>query len=319
MDIVACTDKGFVMPTGVMMYSVCDNNADIPITFHIIVDGSVTESDKSSLKDTISVFLNKTISFYKVDADFFEKYPKRPDHQTITNATYYRLVLADILPSNIDKVIYLDGDIICRYSLLPMWNIDIRQYAVAACPDSSEPIIEINNYLNLHPWSGYFNAGVLLINLKYWRDNNVTDSFLSFIEEHGNILKCQDQGVMNYILNERKLMLPIKYNLVGALLCTMPQSFHQKYQNQLVEAINDPVIVHFTHNKPWFIGCRHPYRNLFYKYQLQTLWKDTPLLERRPIKIRIIKFFSGFLRKLKLIPELPPYGKGYLPNLKQLD
>lgn len=76
MDIVACTDKGFVMPTGVMMYSVCDNNADIPITFHIIVDGSVTESDKSSLKDTISVFLNKTISFYKVDADFFENIPK---------------------------------------------------------------------------------------------------------------------------------------------------------------------------------------------------------------------------------------------------
>lgn len=50
MDIAACTDRHFVMPTGVMMQSVCVNNPDVDIVFHIIVDDNVTQKEKVSTK-----------------------------------------------------------------------------------------------------------------------------------------------------------------------------------------------------------------------------------------------------------------------------
>ena len=54
MDIVACTDTKFIMPAGVMMYSVCYNN-NSPIDFHIIIEASVTENDKNDLENNICV------------------------------------------------------------------------------------------------------------------------------------------------------------------------------------------------------------------------------------------------------------------------
>ena len=66
MDIVACIDKRFVMPTGVMMYSVCVNNPDMDIVFHIIADNSVTSRDKCDLEETVTAFRGKQIVFYLV-------------------------------------------------------------------------------------------------------------------------------------------------------------------------------------------------------------------------------------------------------------
>ena len=63
MDIVACTDNNYVMPTGVMMYSVCCNNSDVDIVFHIIISDVGTE-EKEKLIKTIKPFKNKSIIFY---------------------------------------------------------------------------------------------------------------------------------------------------------------------------------------------------------------------------------------------------------------
>ena len=110
----------------------------------------------------------------------------------------------------------------------------------------------------------------------------------------------------------------MKYNLASGWLWRVPGTSVEAFRDQIDEAIKDPVIVHFTtSNKPWMTICRHPYRKIFLKYKSQTLWKDTPLQENRPLKLRIIKFLSGILRKYKLMPE--SYGKEFLPNLKTLE
>ena len=97
MEIVACTDTHFIMPTGVMMYSVCVNNADEPITFHIVIDKGVTERQKDDLRKTVHAFPHKSVAFYCVDGANYEKLPKREKYPSITQATYYRLDLAKIL------------------------------------------------------------------------------------------------------------------------------------------------------------------------------------------------------------------------------
>ena len=91
-DIVACTDKWFVMPTGVMMYSACVNNPDVDIVFHVIHDDSVTSKNRRDLEETVTVFKGKSIAFYHVDVTKFPCFPNLTISSHVTQACYYRLM-----------------------------------------------------------------------------------------------------------------------------------------------------------------------------------------------------------------------------------
>ena len=309
MDIVACTDKYFVMPTGVMMKSVCSNNKESSINFHIVCDESIKEKDKEDLESVIKDS-NSNIFFYSVNGIEFDDMPAL-DNASVTKAAYYRLELAELLPESINKVLYLDGDIIVRKNLDDLWNMNISEYALAAVPD---------NNMDLDLRSGYFNSGVMLVNLKYWREHNLREDYYRFIQDHPDQIKLWDQDVLNNVLKDQKLLLPVKYNLACGWLWKKSGTNLEDFKDQIDDATNDPVIIHYTiPNKPWTTNCRHPYRNIFLKYKSQTIWKDIPLVENRPLKLRIIKFFSGILRKYKLISLLPPYGNEFLSNLKSIE
>ena len=181
MEIVACTDKSFIMPTGVMMKSVCLNNKDSIINFHIVCDDSIKEKDKEDLKSVIQCSYSNFF-FYFINGIEFDDMPAL-DNAPVTKAAYYRLELAELLPESIDKVLYLDGDIIVRRSINDLWNTDISNYALAAVPD---------NNIGLDLRSGYFNSGVMLINLKYWREHNLREEYYRFIKNHPDRIRFWD-------------------------------------------------------------------------------------------------------------------------------
>ena len=307
MDIVACTDKWFVMPTGVMMYSVCVNNPDVDIVFHIIHDDSVTSKNRRDLEETVTVFEGKSITFYHVDVTKFPSFPNVTTRTAITQASYYRLMLSEILPKTIHKVLYLDGDIIVRHSLLPLWNTDLKEYAVGAVP-GSEGNPEHYHRLNYPSQLGYFNAGVLLVNLEYWREHDVVKDFMYIIQEYAQKLQVHDQDVLNVAFSDNKKILPLKYNMHGGFLRKLPEYDYKKYEKEVEEARKDPVIVHFIEEKPWNRYSRkpkHPFASTFFKYQSQTKWKGVKI-DKRPYKIRVINFVADILRKYGLKSPLPP-------------
>lgn len=317
-DIVACTDDGFVMPTGVMIYSACMNNQDAELTFHVLID-RVSSANKEKLQEVIKPFPGMSIVFYDVEKLDKSVIPKLDKTDYVTIAAYYRLFLTDFLPSTIQKIIYLDGDIIVRHSLLPIWNTDVDGYAIAAAPTVTTDLTDCYKRLEYSQELGYFNSGVLLINLAYWRENNLTASYIDYMIKYPERCVHYDQDVLNYMLRLCKKDLPLKYNVVANFLYQEKESVGEKYVDQLDDAIHDPAILHFTVGKPWKASCRHPYRSTFFKYQAMTLWKDTPLQEDRPLSFRIKKTIGKVLRKLHIIPELPPYSKGFMPGLKPLD
>ena len=164
MEIVACTDKNYLMPCGVMLCSICFNNQSENISFHIVSDNSLDEKAQQSLRKIINAYSNnKTIHFYKVDSENFHNLPrldKTNPKNYITEATYYRLYLTKILPHDIDKVLYLDSDIIVRHSLKSLWDTDITDYCVAVIPDVAEGLIDKYNRLRYPQTKGYYNSGV---------------------------------------------------------------------------------------------------------------------------------------------------------------
>ena len=95
-QIVACLDKDFVLTTGVMMCSICVNHPDVGIDFHLICDESVTENDKKDLEETVLKYPGKRTIFYNIDSQLSNKFPCRKG--LLSQATYYRLFLTEILP-----------------------------------------------------------------------------------------------------------------------------------------------------------------------------------------------------------------------------
>ena len=298
MHIAICLDKDYVIPTGVLMYSACVNNQDMDIVFHILIDESVTEKEQQDLRDIINKFEGKRVIFYPIKSMTALSFPLIKKH--LTRAAYYRLFLSDILPSTIEKVLYLDGDIIVRHSLLPLWNTDITNYAAGAVMDVCDGDIKIYNRLRYPYRKGYFNSGVLLINLRYWRDNNIVTEFTEYLNAYPERIMQEDQDVMNVVLQDKKLKLPVKYNLQTAFLTNDPFWDYWKYESEVKMGIDDPVIVHYTSKwKPWYANLPfpHPYRNTFLKYQCQTKWKNCSL-DCRSLYMKIRNYLGGVLRKV---------------------
>lgn len=302
--IAACLDKGYVMPTGVMIYSACVNNPDSDIDFHLVVDESISENDKKDIIGTISKFVGKRALFYNVNSNVSKNLPLI-NAKWLTHATYYRIFLPEILPDSVNKVIYLDGDCIVRHSLIPLWSTDMSEIAIGAVFNATDSVDRYNR-LRYSPDLGYFNAGVLLINIDYWRKHNITNSLTEYISRYPERIIFEDQDVMNAVLKESKMSLHPKYNFQTDMLRHTPCFYYWKYEDEVKEAIADPVIIHFTsREKPWYVYMRnpHPYKNSFVKYQNQTKWKGLKI-EKRPFKKRIRNCIGDLLRYITILPPL---------------
>ncbi len=290
MDIAICLDKNFVIPSGIMMTSVCENNRSENICFHI-VSADLTEEGKEDLRE-IAERYQAGINFYPIDDKLTARLPigqKWQSYHMQSIASYYRLFLSSILPENIEKIIYLDGDIIVNSSLRELWETDMEGYGMAAVPD----VLFCRDYhssrLGYEQSKGYCNAGVLLLNLKYWRENEIEKACLDFVESSAEKIICHDQDVLNWIFRDRKILLDLTYNVQQDFLYSKKhQKLTEEFSTQLDAAQKSPVIIHYIYGiKPWHKECLHPYRDKYLKYRALTKWSGLPLQ----------KYFDGSSRK----------------------
>ena len=302
MNIALSTDHNYIMPAGVMICSVCVNHPNCDIEFHVICNNDVTESDKNDLRRIVDEY-RKTIVFYKIDfpvPDCFSVGKEgQPKH--ITLASYYRFFLPQLLPDSTDRVLYLDTDLIVRHSLVDMYYSDMDSVGLLAVPNNQEGNILHYNRLRYPSHLGYFNAGVLLINLSYWRDNDSYNQAVEYATQNPEKLKFHDQDILNYIFRQAKKNLPLKYNLQYDFFLKEPRISYV-YEKELEEAIKDPVIIHYNiKDKPWRKKCKHPYKDEFLKYRGFTKWAKEPLWPALPVtwrkKIRNVLIWLKILKK----------------------
>ena len=277
-EILVSADNNYVMPTGVMLTSLYENNKGEHISIHLMTDKSFTDKSKNSLRKIVES-RGGSISFYKMDDDLFRDFPLGEDYQSahITSmTTYYRLFSTEILPQTIDKIIYLDGDIIVRDSLRELWDTTIDGYPIAGVPDTENCTVSHYNRLRYPQSLGYFNAGVLLINLKYWRDHHIVNEFLQVVKDKRSILRCHDQDILNLLFRENKIVLPLKYNMQNCFLfCREQVPLTWVFDEQIKEGQQHPVIIHFSAcPKLWHSDSHHPYKAEFVYYRNMTEWKN---------------------------------------------
>lgn len=215
MDIVHCIDDGYVAQCGVTITSVCVNNVNEVILFHILTT-DLSASNREVLKKIVDKYRQKII-FYNVDEHLLSKCPVREgDHVSL--ATYFRILMPDILPKNLNKVLYLDCDLLVCKSIKSLWDTDILNYSLGAVYDGGTDDIRTYNRLKYDSLQGYFNAGVLLVNLAYWREFQISNKLLMFIEQYPERLMFWDQDALNSVLIQTTKILPFKYNMLDAFI-----------------------------------------------------------------------------------------------------
>lgn len=276
--IVLCaTDNRYAPYCGIMLTSLLENNKDIGLKVYVLINGKISNSNKRKFQE-LSGYYGCFLEFVVVNEDSLSPFvPIFTTNHVITLPTYYRLLAAELLPSSVHRAVYLDCDMIVRGSLRPLLDVDLNDVAVAVVKDcvfngQEEPFERLG-----YPKSfGYFNAGMLVMNLDYWRKYEVRSQLKAFIEKNYNSLFFMDQDALNGVLYSHKLLLPERFNL-------QTEFFYQKlwegypdfYRESLIRERDDAVVIHYCGSlKPWlFMFNGLAFHEEWEMYRKISLWK----------------------------------------------
>jgi len=305
--LLMASDDNYAQHMGVAIVSILKNKKNNhSIIFHIL-DGGISEINKNKIKKIIEDG-NQKICFYKIED---EKINSFPEIGYLSKATYYRLLITEILPDTINKVLYIDCDIVVLNDLYNLYNHDLNNRPIAAVKDiKSEEILRIYFYPKL--LNSYFNAGVLLINLKYWRQNNVLPKFIDFINKYHAQLIAPDQDILNCIFKNNWIELEPKFNV------------DLKHESHNAMPKKNTVILHYSDKiKPWSYLYYGKNKKYYFDYLAISPWsnfkypnKNLKNIIKKP-KLIIIKYLKNKIRPITPIKILDIYKRYMLTTIKR--
>ena len=221
----------------------------------------------------------------------------------LSYATFFRYFIADEVQE--DRVLYLDSDMIVHSKLDDLFTLDLQGYAIAAVQD-----------FNHEGWLTTFNAGMLLIDAKKWREKNSTQNLLELTAQHHEHV-YGDQGVLNMYFGDQWLHLDKEYNFMVGLDQFLHLSGNREWYQSDYYGNYEPKIIHYTsESKPWTHMTLTRFRKLWWFYYGLN-WNDVLLssditkrsfneLVGAPLYHTCIFTNSAFMESLDyLLSELP--------------
>lgn len=278
MNVVCAADGNYLrhcaaMLNSLVMYGETSNDLHV----YLLIDNVDTKTFATAIPYLYSIV--PSLSILKASAAPVQDFPVN-GHASV--ATYFRLLLPQLLPAEVKRVIFIDSDAIINSSLLPLWHLDLEGYKLAAVPDHRLSCKD-HGYI----YGQYFNAGVMLIDLELWRQVDVLGLGSVFASANPHRLPHWDQDVLNHVFQGNWLTIGERWNACPHLFGLLPQySLHpDELTSSEQEAINNPAIIHFAGSgpvKPWNAHCSHPMRNLYRQAMAATPWASTPLDDLPP-------------------------------------
>ena len=255
--------------TGTAMASVFENSNTPPrsTTVHILHDNTLTLDNREKFSYLAGQY-NQLVKFYNVEelcADKLKEIIKlTPQLETsrLSVGAMYRLLIPQVLPADLNKIIYLDSDIIVNLDLKELWQVDLGDKPFAAVPEVANGFDAQRNLSLCREGyvkgEDYFNSGVLLINTKAFGDEKLLMNGIKFIGEHPQF-DLADQDVLNCLFSEKYLKLPVEFNF-----------FVRDFRYR--EKINyERMIYHFT-SACLNMDMRYAFNRLWMKYFVKTPW-----------------------------------------------
>jgi lipopolysaccharide biosynthesis glycosyltransferase len=261
--LVLGADDAFAKPLAVTLYSALVNYHDARSAKIYIVDGGIRPSNRARINrilkrhGRVAEWLSPNLDLVR-DLNTNEQYP---------TSVYLRLLIPSLLPDTLEKVIYLDSDVIVEENIAALWDIDIGDHALLAVQDEGVWTVGspkgLANYreLGLNATDAYFNSGVLVFNLRTWRERQLADQVIRYVAAHPETIRFGEQDAMNAVLTHDWSPLSSKWNQHVA---------PWKGNN---DRVYHPGILHFVTNcKPWNADGVHCTNVIYDRYMKACGW-----------------------------------------------
>lgn len=273
--IVCAADDNYAMQLAVVIRSSLEYLSSDRVLTVFVVDGGIKKRNKTKIL--------KSIDLERCSVTWLPATPELLGNVKISKhvsiATYFRILIPFLIPEDYQKVIYLDSDVIVKQDLGKLWDIDIADNYALAAQQSGIPYVSSPFGLSKYKEMGisadekYFNAGVLVINLKKWRSENISNKVIEYLNKNREHVNFWDQDGLNAILVGKWKEIEPRWNQtpeVHRFSSWQETPFPEEVFNNLV---NEPYIIHFaSSSKPWNSRKYHPANSLFFKFVDMTAW-----------------------------------------------
>jgi lipopolysaccharide biosynthesis glycosyltransferase len=294
-DIVLACDSNYAALVAVFIESFYQTNRSFSFArFHLLAN-QVKDEEIESLRRQIRENKGLLLTY---DISNLETLLGIQVPNTIAISSYARLFVAELLPKDLDRVLYVDCDVIATDDLADLWKVDLGANLVAGVLDTLyDDSSKTEVGMQIH--SEYVNAGVLLIPLKTWREENIKSAFLKVLEKYNGHVYHHDQGIINAVCERRTVIVHPRYNVMTtyfthkyAYIRRLNTPFYSKEEYD--EAVKNPALIHFTegfYGRPWIKHCKHPYAGRFIAFRENTAWKDEPLrADERSLPLKVVSW-----------------------------
>jgi lipopolysaccharide biosynthesis glycosyltransferase len=255
MDVVSAFDEKFVIPTTVMLSSAMSTAAE-PLNFHLLVPrGFMSSSSKDIISELFSRYPINCFKFYEIDSKIFEDAGISMNGLAhFADAALFRIVMDRVLPLQIDFILYLDADVlVCK------WDELTRIYRTN--PIFAARLESLEGKFGNHD---YFNSGVFVTSLSYWRKRDLSRLMIEFLQINPNSV-LKDQDALNFVFRDVNQRLPVKTN------CP-PTSFG---------FTQDVEIIHYVGTrKPWKKHAPLTKTTRLWRKQYKSLYMKNLILEK---------------------------------------
>jgi len=315
--VVFAANEKFAPALGVCLASLLDHSNAARLYDIVVLESDMSNDSKSRLENLCASYNNVLLRFYNPKAMLHNRKLQKNPTDHISMETYYRFLIADILPSY-EKVLYLDCDTVILEDAAKLYDIDLGEYLLAAALDVEMPALSsgidptlslyLKNVLHLDDTDPYLQAGVLVLNLSSMRVYHSVDDWLLLAGERK--YRYNDQDLLNKECKGRFKILPLVYNTVIDCdnrrvnnLLHGPYALYDEY----LKARENPKIVHYAgFQKPWDDpGSDFAY--LFWHYAQHSEFYD-----------RLLAMVQEGRKPKKLSDRLLPRGSKRRDLVKQL-
>lgn len=244
-------DDSYILPFRVFFHSLCASNS-IPKNCALFVLHTNSLSPESIL------LLQNFIGQYGFEIHFRDASDVIPsnlpigERDHVSLSTFYRLFVAEILPQDVEHAVYLDSDMIVLRSIRELFYIELDEPSLLAAVDHCAPA------QGLRMWGaiggGYFQAGVLVIPIKRWRERLLSSAFVQAMHAASDKIQWWDQDVLNLVIANNWTRLPIWFNVCHSHLALLEQP----------EIEERAYIIHYSGaHKPWNAYAASPLNHLW--------------------------------------------------------
>lgn len=206
-------DNRYIPFLSVALRSLIDNTSKENIYAIKILYTNVTEENKIKIKKYETE--NISIEFVDLNKQLEEIKEKLYTRNYFSNTTYYRLFIPELYPEY-DKAVYIDSDTVCLSDIAELYNTDMGDNLIAGIPDGVIQAIDIfkdyvERVVGVADYNNYFNAGVIVMNLKELRDYKFEEKFIYMLEKI-KFEVAQDQDYLNRLCKGRVKILDYSWN-----------------------------------------------------------------------------------------------------------